>query len=129
MTVETSKRSFIFTDAIGLILGSVVSWGVAVLFIICFYLSQFMFPNESDASLFQRAGGVVVVLAVVIEYGLLNLINHWLKKNNNLASGKTYRTVSFVMHIKLSCKLTIFLTVIAGTIIWAYGDLIYFKYL
>ncbi|GHF78144.1 hypothetical protein [Thalassotalea marina] len=122
------KHGFSFIEATGLMVGLVILWFVSFLFFVCLYLSHSMFSTESGSSLFQRAGGLVVVLAVFIEYGVLNLINRWLDKNNNCASGKTYRKVSFVMHARLSCKMAIFITVIAGTIIWAYGDLVYLKY-
>ena len=80
------------------------------------------FESESQASWFQRSGSLMVIISAWVEFKLISISGY-------IDTGATY-VVKFRVPISYNywyktISLTTILSMVAGTVIWGYGDLLF----
>jgi len=117
--IENENKAFIYSF-IAVVLG-------ILLVIFSIYITDFVSLDKfteqfKSASLFQRSGALLTILGLLSEYFLLGIPIYIIDKETNEVTAecgsqlrKRYKWLNVIS----------FVEIIIGTIIWAYGDIIY----
>lgn len=85
----------------------------------------FVYPLHNDEALwFSRSGGVMVLLAVIIEYKSITTHNKYISTTIQAAIVTRLPLTIHKTKIQSYIDIIAHIYVILGTLIWAYGDLI-----
>lgn len=89
-------------------------------------LIAFLYPampvNETTATWFQRSGSLMVVIALLVEFKLFSIQAYFDLYNTAMYVPVDIPKIYRVMYICISTFAA--LTMVLGTLIWGYGDII-----
>lgn len=95
------------------------NWYVIV--IALFSLLIFLYMDKGDGNVFARAGAILILSAVIVEYTLSN-IQPYEKSTNVFAGNKKIMLEKEISDIHKTQRLLAHFFIFVGTFIWAFAD-------